>query len=180
MAIRNLVAGAGLALLVSSCSCSREADPPTQPNTAMRDDAAPAAPVVAQPSSPAMPEAAQHDGANALLQAAGDVVQRYLATVGSGDWQKADALWGYRRGPAHGDEGGLRALMPPRSMRIDTSAPRALDQEPSPGYAEVPVRLRIDDQAGVQHRYVGWYRLGRNAVEQRWELTAASVSAEMR
>lgn len=169
-----------LALLVVLYACRRD-DDDAQPaeRTAAASSTRANAPL-AQDASSASIEAGTAAHRSAALHEAVDVVQRYLAAAGSADWPKADALWGYRRAPAPGEEGGLRALMPPRAMRIENQTPRMLDAEPVPAYIEVPVRLRIDGQDGVQHRYAGWYRLRRNPVEQRWELTSASVSAQMR
>lgn len=169
-----------LALVAASCSCGRKA-----PVDAETVAAAPGATPVAA-SAGAAPAATEPAAASlaareaTAMRGAVDVVQRYLARLGGADWAAADAEWAYRRQPAPSEEAGLRALLPARSMRIQTGRPRALDDEAVPAFVEVPVTLRVDTASDGAQRYDGWYRVRWNPVQREWELVAASVKPAIR
>lgn len=114
------------------------------------------------------------------LSSAVDTVHRYLQALGSGEFDRADALWAYGRRPAAGDESGLRTLGALRSLRIENGAPAVLDAGAIPGLLDIPVRLAARLDSGEVLRFDGRYRLRRNAVQTRWELVGAALRPEIR
>lgn len=102
------------------------------------------------------------------------VVNAYLRHAGAGERAEAELLWAARRLPPDAEEAGLRTW-PLHALRYENDIPRALDAEAVPASLEVPVRLRATLQDGSTQRYTGWYRVRRNAVAARWELTAAAL-----
>ncbi|MEI2428645.1 hypothetical protein RDV84_00405 [Lysobacter yananisis] len=174
----RLLIPALLALTFVGCSCQRNADdnggdgtaPPAQAQT---------------PETAAAPSAAQLR-AQALEQRRNDAytdavgtLHLYLQRVGAGDQDAADKFWGYQRMPRGNEESNLRALKNLRGLRIQNQTPEPLDQEPVPELLRIPVDLRATLENGENRRYTGWYRLRRNQVEQRWELTGVLVAAKL-
>jgi hypothetical protein len=181
MKIRTFFASSALCLLAVSCSCGRDGEVSATSDASEGDALREVPSARPAPGRTAAPSASSHAAARTqALAGAADAVQRYLNLAGTADWKAADALWAYRRQPAAGEEGGFRALMPPRALQIRNGVPRVLDEEAVPAFVEVPVTLRIDGADGRRHRFAGWYRLRANPVEQRWELVAASVAPEIR
>ncbi|SDY69599.1 hypothetical protein SAMN04487939_10551 [Lysobacter sp. yr284] len=174
----RLLIPALLALTFVGCSCQRSADddgdngrtPPAQ---------APAAQAAATPSAAQLRAQALEQR---RLQAYNDAVgtlHLYLQRVGAGDRDAADKFWGYQRMPRSSEEGGLRALSNLRGLRIENRTPEPLDREPVPELLRIPVELRATLENGENRRYTGWYRLRRNQVEQRWELTGVLITAKL-
>lgn len=183
MTIRTFFIATALTLLAVSCTCARDEDATDVATRAPdpRGGGHAEAPRARPAPAAAAPATGATDAArNAAIYGAVDVVQRYLARLGGTDRTAADAMWAYRRHPTADEEGGLRALLPARAMKIRNGTPRVLDSEPVPTFLEIPVTLRIDGRDGGRHDFSGWYRLRRNPVEQRWELVAASVSPAIR
>lgn len=104
----------------------------------------------------------------------------YLQTVGSGEFERADALWAPRRSPGAGEESGLRMLGPLRSLRIDNDTLSVLNAGPVPESVEVPVRLVAHVASSEALRFHGHYRVRRDPVRTRWEITGVSLRPVIR
>lgn len=176
--ISPLLVPALLALGFVGCSCQRDSD--------RGSDAAPADAAAVATDAPVAPDPAEAQRAARLQQQreraftdAVSTLHGYLQRVGSGDQAGADKFWGYQRKPAGGEESDLRALRNLRGLRIENKVPEPLDQEPVPELLRIPVELRATLANGESRRYKGWYRLRRNQVEQRWELTGALVAVTL-
>lgn len=74
----------------------------------------------------------------------------------------------------------MRSLDHPQALRIASGTPRQPDNQTVPIHIEVPVDLHASLDDGQTHRDRGWYRLRRNPVTSRWELTAASLAPVIR
>lgn len=174
----RLLIPALLALTFVGCSCQRDAGDADA-------SAADAAVAPASTEANAAPSAAELR-AQALLmrrdaaynEAVG-TLHLYLQRIGAGDTEAAAKFWGYQRAPRGNEEADLRTLRNLRGFRIENQAPEPLDQEPVPELLRIPVELRATLENGENRRYKGWYRLRRNQVEQRWELTGVLVAATL-
>ena len=172
-------------MLVASVACARDAEAPraAREGGAVQDAATPA-PTRPRPSDMSSEataaDAATRERRRAAMRESVSVVHQYLQRVSQREFEQADALWAYRRSPGPGEESGLRALGDVRVMRIDNDPPVALDDEPVPATVEVPVRLLATLPDNRQARFTGHYRVRRNPVEGRWELTGASLQPVLR
>ena len=173
----RLLIPALLALTFVGCSCQRNAgdsgDAAAPPAQAQAVETA-AAPSAAQLRAQALEQRRDQ----AYTDAVG-TLHLSLQRVGAGDRDAADKFWGYQRMPRGSEESDLRALKNLRGLRIQNQAPEPLDQEPVPELLRIPVDLRATLENGENRRYTGWYRLRRNQVEQRWELTGVLVAAKL-
>lgn len=131
-----------------------------------------------RPVDPAPDRQAQ--ATSTALWDAADVVQRYLALLGGGDVAAAQALWSPQRSPRAHEEAGLRGMAPIRALRSQTGAARVLDDPAAPANVEIPVTVRATTATGERLEFAGWYRLRRNAISGRWEITAASINPRLR
>ena len=165
---------------LGACSCQRQtAQTPASAMAASGDSGASAA--IAADAAAVLARAARLDQERGRAVAdAVDTLHGYLREVGSGQRDAAEKRWAYQRSPSVGEEAGLRSMTNLQALRIENGAPKPLDDEPVPVYLEIPVDLRATLADGQAHRYKGWYRLRRNPVTTRWELTAASVSPVLR
>jgi len=175
----RLLIPALLALTFVGCSCQRHAGDSDAA-------AAPAAtaPAAAEPAAgPSQAELRASATAKKRSEATSDAVDtlhRYLQLVGSGDSDAAAKFWGYQRAPRGNEESDLRTLKNLRAFRIENQPPEPLDHEAVPEALRIAVELRATLENGENRRYQGWYRLRRNQVEQRWELTGVSMATTLR
>lgn len=175
----RLLIPALLALTFVGCSCQRNAD---DTDGAAADAAATAASASNAPAAPSAAELraqALQKQRDAAYNDAVDTLHRYLQRIGAGDSEAAAKFWGYQRAPRGNEESDLRTLRNLRGLRIENQAPEPLDQEPVPELLRIPVELRATLENGENRRYKGWYRLRRNQVEQRWELTGVLVATTL-
>ena len=168
--MRILILTIALAML-TGCSCSR------QPDTGNGNSAAAVsqAPVedAARAHDPSAPIQAANPQAEALTQAA-DTVHAYLAALAARDRTRADAYWAGGKPPPRVEDSSLRNLDDLHSLRIDSAAPSALDNESPARSVEVPVTLRIRD-GHATYTLNGAYRLRRAITGDGWEITSASL-----
>lgn len=158
-----------LPLLLGGCSCQRDAGDASrahaaataQPNDAASSDALGDIPI---PALSAVVAGADSEGR---------VVRRYLNAVMRGDRAAADAFWSTGRSLG-ADDAALRDLPGLRTLRVETDAPIARDEDQPSRLREVPVRIRAATANGVQ-RYKGWYRLRPKPDGSGWEIHAASL-----
>lgn len=169
-----------LSLSLGACSCSRKPDP-----DAIHREARPQPPAAAPQAVDAAELKARQARTEALqaqrsaMSEAGDLMQRYLGALATGDTAAADGLWVGGKPPPVPDDAALRALGP-RSMRINTDAPVPLDPDHVPSQSfEVPVRLRVADRDGGVQQWRGWYRVRRAADASHWEITTASLHPQL-
>lgn len=174
----RLLIPALLALAFAGCSCQRHAGE-ADARTADPADAAGATAPQATASAAELQAQALQQQRNRAYGDAVDTLHRYLQRVGAGDREAADTFWGYQRMPRGSEEADLRALKNLRGLRIENQVPEPLDKEPVPELLRIPVDLRATLENGENRRYKGWYRLRRNQVEQRWELTGVLVAATL-
>lgn len=167
-----------LALTFVGCSCQRHAGD-TDAATTPAATTPPAANHAAEPSQAELRAAATAKKRNEATSDAVDTLHRYLQLIGSGDGEAAAKYWGYQRAPRGNEESDLRTLKNLRAFRIENETPEPLDQEPVPELLRIPVELRATLENGENRRYKGWYRLRRNQVEQRWELTGVSMATPL-
>lgn len=175
----RLLIPALLALTFVGCSCQRHAGD-ADGEVAAPQTAAPASPAGdAAPSQAELRAQATEKKRNQAMNEAVDTLHRYLQRIGAGDTEAAAKFWGYQRSPRGNEESDLRALKNLRGLRIENETPEPLDKEPVPELLRIPVELRATLENGENRRYKGWYRLRRNQVEQRWELTGVLVAATL-
>lgn len=174
----RLLIPALLALTFVGCSCQRhadEADGAAAPTPA----ATPAPQAASGPSEADLRARAIEKKRNLAMSDAVDTLHRYLQRIGAGEPEEAAKFWGYQRAPRGNEESDLRALKNLRALKIENQAPEPLDKEPVPELVRIPVELRATLEDGENRRYKGWYRLRRNQVEQRWELTGVLVATTL-
>lgn len=158
-----------LPLLLGGCSCQRDAGDASRAHAA----------VAAQPNDAASGDALGDIPIPALSAVAagadseGRVVRHYLNAVMRGDRAAADAFWSTGRSLG-ADDAALRDLPGLRTLRVETDAPIARDEDQPSRLREVPVRIRAATVDGVQ-RYKGWYRLRPKPDGSGWEIHAASL-----
>ncbi|KAF1688186.1 hypothetical protein B1992_01875 [Pseudoxanthomonas broegbernensis] len=154
-----------LVLPLAHCSCQRQPEPAPEPAALHAETVDPAAAAAAEAA-----RATAEAGRQAVA-----TVHAYLGALPGTDRPRADAYWS---GGGPGDPAGdavLRGHMPGlRGMRIENDRPQALDRQSPPRAYEVPVRLRLDDDAGSL-RLRGYYRLRARIDGGGWEITSASL-----
>ncbi|QWP76446.1 hypothetical protein J5226_23145 [Lysobacter sp. K5869] len=174
----RLLIPALLALTFVGCSCQRHTDDADGAANAAQTDA-PATNSPATPSAAELRAQATEKKRNEAMNEAVDTLHRYLQRIGAGDTDAAAKFWGYQRAPRGNEEADLRTLKNLRGLRIENEAPEPLDKEAVPELLRIPVELRATLENGENRRYKGWYRLRRNQVEQRWELTGVLVAVTL-
>ncbi len=167
------------ALALAGCSCQRQAD--ADAGAAATTPAAPVEDAAAREraQSSAKAEARALENLKAMSDAVGEL-HKYLQALSSGRREEADRYWAAQRLPRGNEEADLRRIEAFASMRIENQAPKPLDDHPVAEALEIPVELRVGLADGENRRYRGWYRMRRNPVDRRWELTGASIAAELR
>ncbi|MFK3650690.1 hypothetical protein ACI2IY_19955 [Lysobacter enzymogenes] len=174
----RLLIPALLALTFVGCSCQRnagEADSAATP----APSATPAPQAASGPSEAELRARAVEKQRNQAMSDAVDTLHRYLQHIGAGEAEEAGKFWGYQRAPRGNEESDLRSLKNLRALKIENLPPEPLDKEPVPELVRIPVELRASLEDGEIRRYKGWYRLRRNQVEQRWELTGVLVATTL-
>jgi len=168
-----IAATAVLALvLIRSCGGGTRGEVDTH---RVRRDAPPVPAATQAPAVASVAAPAQDTVDIDAMNAAADLVQRYLQAAGAGRFGEADALWAGGRAPDAGDEGGLRALLPARLLQIRSDAPEPDRSQPS--RLRVPVQLRLTGADGAFYRYRGDYVVQADAGTRQWRLVGASVHA---
>ena len=157
--------------LTTGCSCSRLPDTGNEHSAAAVDQA----PVkdAAHAHDPAAPIQAANPQTEAFAQAA-DTVHAYLAALAAKNRSRADAYWAGGKPPPRVENGSLHNLDDLHSLRIDSAAPSALDNESPARSVEVPATLRIGD-GHATCTLNGAYRLRRAITGDGWEITPASL-----
>lgn len=159
-----------LVLPLAHCSCQRQ--PAAETPVTIASEA-----TLSDADAGATPETDAATGTRATASAAeqaASTLHAYLGALPGADRSRADAYWaGASPGTPAGDA-LLRGIADLRGMRIQNDAPVALDRESPPRAFEIPVRLRLDTEAG-QGRIQGWYRLRARVDGQGWEITSASL-----
>ncbi|MET0814852.1 MAG: hypothetical protein ABWX88_06630 [Pseudoxanthomonas sp.] len=163
-------------LLLGACSCDRK--PETEPavSTVPSDQAGPVADAATTAESVATAQALAKNSAN-LAQAA-STLHAYLAVVAGKDWTKADAYWVGGKAPPRPDDYTVRSIEDLGSMRINSKAPEALDEESPTRAVEIPVTLRVRGDGGIRE-INGWYRMRRKVSDDGWEITSASLQPSL-
>lgn len=173
---RWLAAVAAIAVLALALhACRRDpkpATPATSPVRATPPASPPPQPAPTSAAAPAMTPAQ----ADAMIAAA-DTVQRYLQLAGQDRRDEADALWA--RAPDPGREGGLRALLPARALRIRNEEPDILDGGASPRRVGVPVRVTLTANDGRAYAFSGRYVVERAASGADWRIVDADLHADI-
>ncbi|WP_340649117.1 hypothetical protein [Pseudoxanthomonas winnipegensis] len=165
-----------LCLLLGNCSCSRKPEPQAElattaalPQAGARTD---------DQAALAKRQALDAQQQAHLLEAAG-VLHAYLADIASGRLDQADAQWTGGKPAPVPDDAALRALGP-RTMRINSDAPKPLDPDQYPSRSlEIPVHLQVADAQGRVQHWDGWYRLRRKIGNDGWTLSSASIRPQL-
>lgn len=161
-------------LPLGGCSYGGKPDPDTTSAAAAPLPPARTRPDPAEVAAEQRRQAIAREQDGALLEAAG-TLHSYLGALASGHLDAADMMWAGGKPPPAPDDAALRALGP-RSMHIDTGAPRPLDADVLPSRAlEIPVSLRMRDAAGNARPWSGWYRLRRRTGGDGWEIATAWI-----
>ncbi|GHA77090.1 hypothetical protein [Cognatilysobacter bugurensis] len=150
-----------------------------QPATGGDEPVASVAPASTQPETSAA-DAAAHARRTQAVSEAIDAVHAYLQAVGAQDFETADALWQPNRRPAAQDESGLRELGPLRALRIQNLSPALPTGNEIPASLEVPVQLVAHLESDGPVRLNGHYRMRRDPVRARWEISGASLRLVIR
>lgn len=162
-------------LVALASRCTRSDD--NAPAVAIPDAASPTArPASAPPSAPVTQAqaATQARRQRAVIDAV-DLVHAYLQALGAGEFERADGFWQANRAPAPQDEAGLRQLGPLRALRMQNRPPALPPGSDMPATLEVPVELVAHVEGAVPVRAHGYYRVRRDPVRARWEITAAAL-----
>lgn len=116
----------------------------------------------------------------AALRAAVSALHAYVSALPE-DLAKANASWVDGAPSPDAREADLRNLAtPPRALRIQNRAPRALDAAAVPEEVEIEVELHLHLDAPPPRRYAGTYRLrriGEGAQGDEWRITGAAIDA---
>jgi len=165
------------ALSMTACSCQRTANLAENPLSTAASVPSPT-PASNDHDEAAIAGTTQQTLARRYQAMSGavDVVHGYLGELGSGKQSQADQRWAYRRTPTDQEEAGIRSLPPLQSLKIRNDPPEPLDREAVPDSLRIPVTLVAKLDGGEALQFRGWYRLRRNPVETRWEITGASLS----
>lgn len=112
------------------------------------------------------------------MRSAVSTLHAYVAALPDSDRARADAFWVDNRPAPGSNEADLRTLpSPPRALRVQNRAPKALDAEQVPAAVEIPVELRLHLDGQPMRRYQGWYRLRRAIDDEGWLITSAAIDA---
>ncbi len=167
-----------LPLLMIACSCQRA------PVADSETDAAAAADASATPSLPPagaavtdVPLDVPLDALSAVAAGApdpGTVVRDYLSRLPGHDAAALDAVWQIPPPAGRADDAALRELRDIISLRVNTGAAVARDQQHPSRLMEVPVRVRALTVSGTL-RFTGWYRLSPDADDSAWRIQSAQL-----
>ena len=162
-----------LILPLAHCSCQRDAGGDA-PATAAADGANAPRPAAISGESPDAPSPVAAQAASSAALQATSALHAYLGALPGPERAIADAYWaGGNPGSPAGDA-ALRDVPGLRAMRIDNDTPRPLDRQSPPAAFEIPLKLRLDTDAGP-YRLQGFYRLRARIDGQGWEITSAEL-----
>ena len=162
-------------VLLAGCSCQRT---PTMVDDPIAAQAARTQPEASSPSEEPLGQAKGDDAATKRGTVAAPVIHAYLQALFENNGQ-SDAFWAGGRPSPHPDDAGLRAVLPNMSsLRVRNGQAIALDRESPPQALEIPVDIRLTNEAGVQ-RFKGWYRVRPRVGGDGWEITSASLQPEL-
>lgn len=160
-------------LLLISCSC-QEAPAPQKADEAVAE--ADQAQRTASPATPATapPTLSLLAAVSADAERPGAVVHAYIRDLLQRRQTEADAAWQFAPSGTRADDAALRGLQDVISLRINTGAPIARDQQQPSRLIEIPVQVRaVTDTATL--RYTGWYRLVPDPQGSAWRIHSAQI-----